>query len=94
MSPDVFGNGQQHAAGIAVKAFRAVIITNIGNNLTYQFVEIHMSIGGDFTQQHDKPVLSRFRRLHGTWILRKAGIQNGITDLIANLVGMPLGYRF
>ena len=48
----LFGNGNQHAAGVSVEAFFARIIADLIDNFADEFVIIEDCVGGDLTEQH------------------------------------------
>ena len=52
------GDGRPNAAGIAVKAFAAVIEADVDDHLANEFIEVDKRIGGDFhNRAKTKPVL-------------------------------------
>jgi len=83
------GNGDQHTAGIAVHAFIAAVVADVIEHFTYQLIIVDQSIGGDLAQQHHEAGLGGcFAGNARERVLFQARIQDCITDLIANLVGM------
>jgi len=91
----LLGNCHLHAAGVAVKALGAVIVTDIGDDLAHQFIKIHKTVGGDFAQhQHKAGLGGGFAGNARGGILLQAGIQHGIADLVAEFVGVTFGHRF
>ena len=91
----LLGDGDLHAAGIAIEALLAVVVADVENDLAHQLIEIDVGAGGDLAQQHDKAGLGgAFARHARHGILLQAGIQHAVADLVAELVGVTLGDRF
>ena len=83
------------AAGFAVKPFGAVIETDILDHGSYQFIIVQGRRGRNLTKEnHEARLDSSLTSNAGVGILFHNGIHDGVADLIAHLVGVPLRYRF
>ena len=83
------------AAGIAVKAVLGAVVADVADDLPRDLGDIHIAVGGDLA--HDVYQTSGRRGFAGyaaIGILGQNGVQYGIGDLIADLVGMTLGHGF
>lgn len=80
-------NGDKNVAGLVIETLGGVIITNLLDGVTDDLLVVKLSLGGDFTEDHDHTSLgSSFTGNLGKGILGQASIENSIRDLIANLV--------
>ena len=83
------------AAGVAVKAVLGPVIADVPNDLTGDLGDVHIAAGGDLA--HDVHKSGRGRGLAGhaaVGVLRQNGVQHGIGNLVADLVGMALRHGF
>ena len=88
------GNGREHAAGVAVEALFAAVVADLLDHLADQFVKVDEGVGGDLAQQHHEAGLGGHFAGHPAHrILFETGIQDGIGDLVTQLVGMAFGDR-
>ena len=93
--PRLVGDGGKHSAGIGVKALIRAVITDLAHHAAHQVVKVDESAGGDLTQHHHKTSLGRRFTGHTRHrILRQAGVEHGIADLVAQLIRVPFSYRF
>ena len=79
-------------AGVGVKAELGAGVADIGHDLADDLLEIDIAVGGDLT--HDMDHAGRGAGLAGHAGLGVVGqdlVEDGIGDLIADLVGMSLG---
>ena len=91
----MLGDGNQHTARVSVEAFFARIVADLIDNFADEFIVVEDRVGGDLTEQHHIAGLdgcltgdARAR------VLLKTGIQHGIGDLIADLIGVSFRNRF
>ncbi len=89
-------NAQQHRTGAPIESTRGFSnIANFFDRLADDGSDIDITTGGNFTAYQNQAGCYRcFSRHTGFWVFRQECIQDGIGDLIANLVRMPLGYGF
>ena len=88
-------DGGKNGAGMAIKAVFRTVITDLLHGLANDGGNIYDSLGRNLTHNGDdtrsrKGLASNAR--HG--ILSEHGIEYGIRDLVADLIGMPLGNGF
>ena len=84
------GDGDLHAACVAIKPFAAAIVADASHNFAYQFVNIDIGGGGHLAKHHHETSFNgRFASNPRIRVLCHNGIQNSIADLVAHLVGMP-----
>ena len=85
--------GHQHSAAVGVKTTRfGTAVSDIGDHTAHQGVEVHARCGGDFAGDDAEACVDHCFASHAAgWILRQQRVEHGITDLIADLVGMSLG---
>ena len=77
------------AAGIAVKAVLGPVITDIADDFSGNFGDIHIALGADLA--HDVDKAGGYRGLAGHTahgILLQNGVQHRVGDLVADLIGM------
>ena len=88
---DVGDNG----AGVSVKAVFGAVIADVQHHLTGDLGDVHIAVGGDLAHNVDQARRSAGLAGHAAvGILFQNGVQHGIGDLVADLVGMPLGDGF
>jgi hypothetical protein len=81
-----------HSAGVGVKSTIAVYITNVADSGANPLLKVNVRVAGNFAGQHDEVSLGkRLARNATQWILLEAGIENGITDGVANFIWMTFG---
>ena len=89
------GNGREHTAGVAVEVFLGAVVADVEDHLAGQFVQVDEGVRGDFAQQHHEAGLGDDFAGHARHrFLLEAGVQYGIRDLVAELIGVALGDRF
>src|SRR5690606_18944676 len=89
----LFVVGHQHGAAFVVNAIVGVIVANSLDGVARDLNVIHVGGGGDFTRQHEQPgVAQRFGRHAGIWVLSEDGVENGVGNLVSDLVGMTFGH--
>jgi hypothetical protein len=74
-------DGYEDVAGLVVKAFLRVIITNLLDGFTDDLLEVDLSLGGDLAKDHDHAGLGRgFAGNFGARVLSQASIE--LVDII------------
>jgi hypothetical protein len=88
-------NGNENVAGLVVKTLGGVIITNVLDGVSDDLLVIKVCLCGDFAEHHDHAGLCcRLASNLGERVNSQAGIENGIRDLISDLVWVTFSYRF
>ena len=85
----------KHGACVRVKAVFGAGITDVPHNVAHNLLEIHIAFRGDLT--HDMHKARTGSHLTGHTAVRvffQQRVQNGVGDLVADLIGMPLGDGF
>ncbi len=87
-------DGRDDGAGVGVEAVECVVIADCCDSSADQALEVDVSLGRDLAGNDDQAGAGqRLARHAAVRILRQAGIENGIRDLVGDLVGMALGHR-
>ena len=88
-------DGSDDAAGVAVEAVLAAVIADVPDHIPGDLVDVHIAAGGDLA--HDVDQAGAGRGLTGYTahrVLGQDGVQNGVGNLVADLVGMTFGHGF
>lgn len=84
-------NGNEQVQGLVVEALGGVIVTNVLDGVTDNLLVVKLGLGGDFTENHDHAGLSGSLTSNlGEGVLSQAGVEDGIGNLIGNLIGVTL----
>ena len=84
-------NGNEKIASLVVEALGGVVIANALDGLTDDLLVVKLGLGGDLTEDHDHTSLGGgLAGDLGEGILSQAGIEDGIRNLISDLVGVAL----
>ena len=84
-----------NAAGVAVKAVLGAVIADGADDLARRAGDVNIAIGRDLAHDVDKTGgAGRLAGDAGTGVLRQDGVEDGVGDLVADFVGMPLGDGF
>lgn len=87
-------NGDEQVESLVVEALGGVIVADILDGVTDDLLVVDVSAGRDLTEDHDHAGLGGGLASDlGQRVLSQAGIENGIRDLISNLVGVTLANR-
>ena len=82
-------------AGVAVEAVLGPVIADIQHHLAGDLWDIHIAVGGDLAHDVDQARGGAGLAGHAAiGVLLQDGVQNGVADLVADFVGMPLGDGF
>ena len=85
----------EHATGRAVKHQLAAVIANLVDDIASRLHQVDVCL--TFHLAGDNHLAGSDKRLAGNLRLRVVGeelVQDGVTNLVGNLVGMPFRYRF
>lgn len=84
-------NGNEQVKGLVVKALGGVIVADALNGVTDDLLVVELGLGGDLTEDHDHTGLGGSLASNlGEGVLSQAGVEDGIRDLIGDLVGVTL----
>lgn len=84
-------DGDEDVAGLVVEALGRVVIADVLDGITDDLLVVEAGLGSDLTEDHDHAGLGG--RLAGDLregVVLQAGIEDGIGDLVCNLVGVAL----
>jgi hypothetical protein len=83
-----------HAAGLGVEPVLRARVADLADPLAHEPRNVDVRVGRDLARDHDEP--RRDQRLAGDAarrIIREHGVENGIRDLVGDLVRVALGDR-
>ena len=81
--------------GVAVEAVLSPVVADVQHHLAGNLGNVHIAVGGDLTHNVDQARRGAGLAGHAAMgILLQNRVQNGIGDLIADLIGMSLGNGF
>ena len=84
-------DGGNHGTGVAVKAVLAPVIANVPDHLPGDVGDVHIAAGGDLAHHVDQSGAGRGLAGHAAvGVLLQNGVQDGVGDLVADLVGVAL----
>lgn len=84
-------NGDEQVAGLVVETLGRVIVADVLDGLTDDLLVVEVGLGGDLTEDHDHAGLGGSLASNlGEGVLGETGIENGIRNLISDLVGVTL----
>lgn len=84
-------NGNEDVAGLVVETLGGVVVTDVLDGVTDDLLVVDLGLGGDLPEHHDHTGLGGgFASNLGERVLGQAGVEDGIGDLIGNLVGVTL----
>jgi hypothetical protein len=87
-------NGNEQVQGLVVKALLGVIVANVLDGVADNLLVVELGLGGDLTKDHDHASLGGGLASDlGQGVLSQAGVEDGIGDLVGNLVGVTLTDR-
>ena len=91
----LLADGIQYGAGFPVKTYLRAVIANVADGMAHDFFKVHPGAGSDFTGNDDHAGLDH--GLNGNARLRvllKNGVEDGVRDLVSDLVRVSFGDRF
>lgn len=84
-------NGDEQVEGLVVETLGGVVVTNVLDSVTDDLLVVELGLGGDLTEDHDHTSLGGSLASNlGEGILSQASVEDGIRDLIGDLVGVTL----
>lgn len=84
-------NGDEQVAGLVIETLRRIIVTNVLDGITDNLLVVELGIGGDLAKDHDHTSLGGSLASNlGEGVLSEAGIEDGIRNLISDLVRVTL----
>jgi hypothetical protein len=87
-------NGDQEVEGLVVEALGRVIIANVLDGITDNLLVVDVGLCGDLAKDHDHACLGRGLTGNlGQRVLGQTGVQDGVGDLVSDLVGVTLTDR-
>lgn len=87
-------DGDQEVERLVVEALGRVIVANLLDGVAHNLLVVDLGLGGDLAKDHDHARLGgRLASDLGERVLSQAGIEDGIRDLISDLVGVALANR-
>lgn len=87
-------DGDKDVAGLVVEALGGVIVTDVLDGTTDDLLVVELGLGGDLAENHDHTSLGCGLASNlGERVLSQAGIEDGIGDLISDLVWVTLTDR-
>jgi len=91
----LFVDGGDHGAGVGVEAVKGVVVSDGGDDAADQGLEVDVGFGGDFAGDDDQAGRGEgFTSDPAHGIFGQAGVENRVRNLVGDLIGMALGYRF
>lgn len=94
---DIWGlllNGDEDVASLVVKSLGGIIISDVLDGTADNLLVIELGLGGNLTKNHHHTGLgSGLASNLGERVLSQAGIENGIGDLISDLIWVSLTDR-
>ena len=80
------------SAGVGVKAVLCAGVADVGDDLADDLLEVHVAVGGDLAHDvHQTGGRAGLAGHAGVGVVGQNFVQNGIGDLVADLVGMSFG---
>ena len=84
---------RDHRAGVRVEALERVVVADLLDRLAHQRLEVDVGLGRDLAgNDHQAGAGQRLAGHAAVGVLRQAGIENRVGDLVGDLVGMTLGH--
>jgi hypothetical protein len=84
-------NGNEKVASLVVEALVGRVVADVLDSVSYDLLVVQSGLGGDLAEDHDHSGLGGSLASNlGQRVLGKAGIENGIRDLVSDLIGVAL----
>ena len=88
-------HGDENGATLVVKGQFRVYVTDILDGLAGNLLVVDYCLGGNFAGNHDEScVYQCFAGYAAFGILREAGVEDGVRNLVANFVWVSFGHGF
>lgn len=87
-------DGNKDVTGLVVETLVRVVVANLLDGVTDNLLEVDVGLGGDLTKDHDHTGLGGgLTGDLGVGVLGETGIEDGIGDLVTDLVWVALSNR-
>jgi hypothetical protein len=87
-------DGHRNATGRAVEALLRGVVADLEDLVAHQLRDRRVRLGGDLSGHvHQAGGDQRLHGDPGMRVLAKKRVENGVTDLVSDLVGVTLGHR-
>lgn len=84
-------DGDEDVAGLVVEALLGRVVANVLDSVTDDLLVVDLGLGGDLAENHDHAGLGGSLASDlGERVLLEAGIEDGVGDLVSDLVGVAL----
>jgi hypothetical protein len=84
-------NGNEDVASLVVEALLGRVVANVLDGVTDDLLVVDLGLGGDLAEDHDHAGLGGSLASDlGERVLLEAGIEDGVGDLVSDLVGVAL----
>ena len=87
-------DARNHGTRIRVEAIERIVVANGLHHAAHERLKVDIGLGGNFAGDHNQTGRGQGFAGHAAErVLRQAGIEDGIRNLIGNLIRMPFRYR-
>lgn len=84
-------DGDEQVEGLVVEALLGIIVADVLDGVTDDLLVVELGLGGDLAEDHDHAGLGGSLASDlGEGVLGQTGVENGIGDLVSDLVGVTL----
>src|SRR5208283_542879 len=91
----LFVNAGNYGAGVAVEAVEGVVVADGLDRAADDLLKVDIGFGGDFSgDDYQAGCGQSFAGDAAGGVFGEAGVQDGVRNLVGDLVGMAFGYRF
>ena len=91
----LFVDAGDYGAGVAVKAVDGVVVTDGADGTADYVLEIDVGFGGDFSgDDHEARGGKGFASYAAGGIFGETGVEDGVGNLVGDLIGMAFSYGF
>merc|ERR1719253_110645 len=88
-------NGNNNITGLVVKTFSGIVVSNVLNCVTDNLFVVYGSSSGDFSKDHyHTSFTASFASNTTGFVSSNTCVKNGIGNLVTELIGVTLVYRF
>ena len=88
-------HSDEHGAALVVEGEFRIHVADTLDGLAGNLLVVNHSLGGDFAGNHDEArVHERFASHAAVRVLREAGVEDSVRNLVADFVRMSLGHGF
>ena len=91
----LFVDAGDYGAGVAVEAVQGIVVADGLHGAADDLLKIDVGFGGDFSGDDDQAGGSKgFAGYAARGVFGQAGVEDGVGNLIGDLIGMAFGYGF